>query len=153
MDVKVRFGIGAEPVISQTAEYALRAMAHLARKPEQPATNQEIAEATQVPSGYLAKVLQGLARAGLIVSRRGTKGGFVLARHPDEISILEVLQAVDPIRRIEACPLGLAEHAERLCPLHRRLDEAYSLVEETFRNTTLADVADPTTPSLRAGLD
>ncbi len=128
-------------------------MAHLAHSPEQPATNQEIAEATQVPSGYLAKVLQGLARAGLIVSRRGTKGGFVLARRPDEISILEVLQAVDPIRRIEACPLGLAEHAERLCPLHRRLDEAYSLVEETFRNTTLADVADPATPSLRARLD
>ncbi|MEJ5169645.1 MAG: Rrf2 family transcriptional regulator [Fimbriimonadales bacterium] len=129
-------------VISQTAEYALRAMAHLARGGDRPWTNQEIAEATQVPPGYLAKVMQGLARAGLIASRRGIRGGFVLSRDPSEITLYEVLQAVDPIRRITACPLGLDEHSEELCPLHQRLDEAYAFVEKTFRETTLADVAE-----------
>jgi DNA-binding IscR family transcriptional regulator len=61
-------------------------------------------------------------------------------KRPDELTVLEVVNAVDPICRIKTCPLGLASHGERLCPLHRRLDDALAGVEEAFRRTTLAEV-------------
>ena len=52
----------------------------------------------------------------------------------------EVVQAVDPLRRITTCPLGLEAHGANLCPLHRRVDDALSLVEKSFRESTIADL-------------
>lgn len=127
-------------MISQTAEYALRAMVYLAQEPDRSHTNQQIARITRVPIGYLAKVLQNLSKAGLITSRRGLGGGFTLARPAEEITIYEVVQAVDPIPRITSCPLKLKAHRDKLCPLHQRLDNAWELVEQSFRSTTLADI-------------
>jgi Rrf2 family protein len=126
-------------MISQTAEYALRAVVCLGTAPDhRPLTTQVIAEKTMVPAGYLSKVLQGLGRAGLVESQRGLKGGFVLARPMDEISVLDVINAVDPLKRIKRCPLGLVAHGTRLCPMHRRLDEAIAYVESMFEGTTIA---------------
>lgn len=116
-------------------------MVYLAESTPASRTNRQIAAATHVPLGYLAKVMQSLARAGLIISQRGVRGGSVLARSPREITIYDVVQAVDPLRRIAHCPLGLAAHAQRLCPLHRRLDEAIAMVEQSFRATSLAELA------------
>src|SRR5437870_5794195 len=116
-------------MFSQTAEYAFRAVVCLATYPGATLTTEQIAAATQVPEGYLAKVLQTLARRGLVRSRRGLHGGFGLARAATELTALQVLDAVDPILRITACPLGLPEHADELCPMHKRLDEAAALVE------------------------
>ncbi|HHV55912.1 MAG TPA: Rrf2 family transcriptional regulator [Firmicutes bacterium] len=127
-------------MFSQTVEYALRAMVHLAEAAPAPRTNREISAATRVPLGYLAKVMQSLARAGLVVSQRGIGGGFGLTRPPQEITIYDVVQAVDPLKRITRCPLGLPAHSERLCTLHRRLDEAIAMVERSFRETSLADL-------------
>ncbi len=127
-------------MISQTAEYALRAMAHLASKPTEPQTAQQIAAVTLVPLHYLSKVLQALARAGLIHSQRGLHGGFTLITPPEELSVYDIVQAVDPIQRIKRCPLGLAAHGENLCPLHKRLDEAMCEVEQCFRASNLAEL-------------
>jgi Rrf2 family protein len=127
-------------MFSQRVEYALRAMVHLAYESPAPRTIGQIARATRVPPAYLAKVLQGLVQAGLLQSQRGVGGGFSLAQAPAELTILAVVNAVDPIRRIQTCPLGLAAHGVRLCPLHRRLDNALALVENAFRKTTLAEV-------------
>jgi Rrf2 family protein len=124
-------------MISQTAEYALRAIVYLADQQE-PQTNAVIAEATQMPLGYLAKVMQKLSRTRLVKAQRGLNGGFVLARDPAELTILEVVNAVDPVRRIHECPLGL--HGINLCPLHRSLDDAAQAVEAAFGDTTIADL-------------
>jgi Rrf2 family transcriptional regulator, nitric oxide-sensitive transcriptional repressor len=136
----------SEPkLISQTAEYALRAVAALAGNPDEPMVTQRLAEATKVPAGYLSKVLQSLGRAGLVNSTRGVGGGFVLARPASEITIYDIVQAVDPLQRIRTCPLGLASHGVRLCPLHKRLDDAMKQVEDAFRASNLAEVlAEPT---------
>lgn len=128
-------------MISMTAEYALRAIAWMAGREETAVGTKDIAEATQVPVGYLSKVLQGLARAGLVRSRPGRTGGFVLGRPAGAISVLDIVQAVDPIQRIERCPLGRAQHAGRLCPLHRRLDQAVAMVEQAFASTTIAQLS------------
>ncbi len=54
--------------------------------------------------------------------------------------MLEMIDAVEPIQRIRSCPLRLEAHGVRLCPLHRRMDDALATVEEAFRRTTLAEV-------------
>ena len=126
--------------ISQTAEYALRATLHLATRTAIPLSTRQIAQATRVPGGYLSKVLQELGHAGLVTSRAGRRGGFVLARPANQISVLDVINAVDPIERIDGCPLGLPEHRTDLCPLHRRLDRAIGLMRQAFAETTLAEL-------------
>jgi Rrf2 family protein len=127
-------------MFSQSVEYALRAVVHLADKAPEPRTTDQIAAATRVPKAYLSKILQGLSRSGLVHSQRGIGGGMTLTKRPDELTILEVVSAVDPIRRIRTCPLGLETHGIRLCPLHRRLDDAMATVEAAFGRTTLAEI-------------
>lgn len=127
-------------MISQTAEYALRAVTFLAGKPDEAAPIPRIAEATQVPAHYLAKIMQDLARQGVVASRRGVKGGYALARDPGAVTLLEVVQAVDPVRRITSCPLGLEAHKDQLCSLHARIDRACALFEDAFKDATLGDL-------------
>jgi len=132
-------------MLSQTAEYALRAVVFLADHAPAPRTIQQIAQVTRVPGAYLSKVMRSLSRAGLVHSQRGLHGGFSLARDPAQVTILEVISVVDPIVRIDKCPLGLAAHGTNLCPLHRRLDNAMGMIEEAFGETTLAEIlAEPT---------
>lgn len=127
-------------MISATAEYALRAIVYLAMNQDCAFTTCQISKATKVPGAYLSKVLQALVKANLVRSQRGCGGGFVLARKPEEISILEVLSAVDPIRRILTCPLGLSAHGTNLCALHKQIDDATALIERTFAQSSIADI-------------
>jgi Rrf2 family transcriptional regulator, nitric oxide-sensitive transcriptional repressor len=132
-------------MFSQTVEYALRAVVFLADKAPEACTTDQIAEATQVPRSYLSKVLQSLGRSDIVRSQRGIGGGVTLVKTPDALTILEVVNAVEPIGRIDTCPLGLKSHGKNLCPLHRRMDDALASVEAAFQNTTLAEVlAEPT---------
>jgi Rrf2 family transcriptional regulator, nitric oxide-sensitive transcriptional repressor len=135
-------------MFSQTVEYALRAVVFLAQQGENAQTTEQIAKATQVPQAYLAKVLQSLLRSGISKSQRGIKGGIRLSRDPQEITIYQVIQAVDPIQRINTCPLKLAAHGTQLCPLHKRIDDALASVEAAFRATTLAEVVNEPTQSI-----
>ncbi len=133
-------------MISQTVEYALRAVVYLADHLEMPLTTQQIAAVTRIPQAYLSKVMQNLSRAGLVESRRGLHGGFTLSRSPEQLTIWDVMDAVEPLRRIRTCPLGLESHRIRLCPLHKKLDDALAQIEQVMRDTTLAEIlAEPTT--------
>src|SRR5688572_29857748 len=101
-------------MFSQTVEYALRAVVHLAHQAPVAQTTDKIAAVTLVPKAYLAKVLQELRRAGVVTSQRGVGGGITLVKTPAELTILEVVNAVEPIQRIRTCPLGLTAHGVRL---------------------------------------
>lgn len=139
-------------MISKTSEYALRAVVFLAENPGSSSPLQDIAATTQVPSGYLSKVLQQLVRAGLLTSQRGLGGGFSLTRSPADLSVYEIVQSVDPIERILECPLHLPEHKAELCALHRRLDDVMEMVEHSFRLTSVADLLKkPTFPKVLEG--
>lgn len=127
-------------MLSDTVEYALRAVAFLTSQMPEAQTTPQIAAATKVPESYLSKVLQALVRAGIVHSKRGVGGGMTLAKNPETLSILEVVNAVDPIKRITSCPLELKSHGVRLCPLHKRLDQAYEMVEQAFAKTTLSEI-------------
>ena len=132
-------------MFSQTVEYALRAVVHLASEAPAGRTTDQIAAATRVPRAYLSKVLQSLTRSGLVHSQRGLGGGMTLTKSSDAITILEVVNAVEPIQRIRTCPLDLAAHGVRLCPLHKRMDNALAMVEEALGNSSLAEIlSEPT---------
>ena len=135
-------------MFSQTVEYALRAIVHLAKKPELLQTTAQIASATQVPAPYLSKILQTLARDELVLVKRGVSGGFLLGKSPMRMTIYEVVQCVDPIRRIRTCPLNLASHGKRLCSLHKKMDNALESIESVFRKTTLAELMNSPNPSV-----
>ncbi len=127
-------------MISQTVEYALRAIVTIAQHGGKPCTSSRISETAQVPPAYLSKLMQGLVRSGLVNSRRGKNGGFVLARGPESMTVYDVVQVVDPVKRISHCPLGIDSHGSNLCPLHRRLDQAMEVSEAVLRETRIADV-------------
>jgi Rrf2 family nitric oxide-sensitive transcriptional repressor len=127
-------------MFSHTVEYALRAVVWLADQYPEPLTTRQIAASTQVPAGYLSKVLQGLARTGLVQAQRGLHGGFTLARSPERISILDVINAVDPLQRIHTCPLSLDAHGTNLCPLHKRLDDTIATIEKALGESSIADL-------------
>jgi Rrf2 family protein len=123
-------------MLSRTAEYALRAVVHLAANADSCQSGDDLAAATKVPRRYLNKVLQDLVRDELLRSQPGPGGGYSLAKTPRKISILDVVNAVAPLDRIRACPLGLSIHTT-LCPLHAELDKAYAATENAFRRVTI----------------
>ena len=129
--------------LTQTAEYALRAVAWLAQHPGEPQTTQSIADATQVPSSYLPKVFQPLVRSGLVSGQRGLHGGYALLRDPKELTLFDVVDCVDPIQRIETCPLSLESHGSNLCPLHSFLDQLLATESEKLQRVTVHDLVKP----------
>lgn len=135
-------------MFSQTVEYALRAVVYLAQHHQDgPIGNRVIADVTQVPTSYLSKILHDLAASEILSSRRGAGGGFQLAVSPDDLSVLDVVNAVDPLQRITGCPLSLASHCRQLCPMHARLDQALALVEQTLGGSTIREMMfDPSRP-------
>jgi len=130
-------------LLSKTAEYALRIVTWLAGVPNSSESADRLSEQTKVPRRYLQKVLQDLVAAELVTSRSGPGGGYTLARRPEDITILAVVNAVDPLQRIRHCPLGLKSHTS-LCPLHAELDRAFAATETAFAGVTIHDILQST---------
>jgi len=134
-------------MFSQTVEYALRATVHLALCEGKPQRTAEIAKATKVPLAYLSKVLQGLQRQKIVRLQRGIGGGVSLARSSKDLTILDIVNAVDPIQRITTCPLELRSHGKRLCSLHRKMDDALERTEKALGSTSLEELLNDSNPS------
>jgi Rrf2 family protein len=132
-------------MLPKTAEYALRAVVCLTQRQGRAQSAEHLANATKIPRRYLHKVLQSLVRAGLVCSQSGPGGGYALAARPEKLTILDVVNAVAPLERIHACPLGLASHTS-LCPLHAELDKAYAVTEKAFSRVTIAKLSRSTDP-------
>lgn len=137
-------------MLSQTAEYALRAMVHLARegKNETPLQAEEIAEALDVPRNYLSKILHALARRNLLTSTRGPHGGFRLAVAPEELPLAHIVEVFDPqlLAEDRRCLLGQPVCSdENACPAHDEWKRVSRTMRAFFLGTSLARLgADPT---------
>ena len=131
-----------QAILSQTAEYALRAMAWLAlRPPRTPVRAKDLSGGTGIPTYYLAKILRRLVLAGVLESQKGQGGGFVLARPASEITFLDVLAAVDASPTPERCAFGWGTcDAQHPCPLHGSWGEIYQAFTKWASGTTLAEV-------------
>lgn len=139
-------------LISRTAEYALRAIIWLIQEPARSQTTRQIAAGTRTPPDYTSKVLQALAKAGLVRSQRGLGGGFQFAGDPAQVTVLEVINAVDPLERIHTCPLGLKAHGKNLCPLHCGMNEAAAEIEALFAKARLVDLLKADSKSIPLGI-
>ncbi len=93
-------------IIRRNTDYSIRALVHLGLHPGVEVTAGEIAEKQEVPLEYLQKILQKLTRGGLVLSHRGAYGGFMLAREPDEINLLEIIETMQGKLVMNKCFLG-----------------------------------------------
>lgn len=121
-------------MFSQTVEYALRAMVQLAVDSSGQSTTKDIAAKAKVPSAYLAKVLQSMRRGGLIHSRRGVGGGVTLTKPANKISLLDIIDAVEPLKRTPAKKVATAAQ------LQKSMDTAVDQLRSTFAGESLADM-------------
>lgn len=139
-------------MLSQTAEYALRAVLYLAERGHPGAVPvDEIADALGIPANYLSKTLQVLARGRVLSSLRGPHGGFQLAVAPEDLSLMRVVAPFDPIVETRRCLLGRPECSDRNpCAAHDKWKATAEKVAHFFRSTTVADVRG-TAAQLRIG--
>lgn len=129
-------------MLSTTSEYALRIMIALTEANGESMTTEQIGSFTSVPVDYAGKVLQWLGRSQLVRGRRGRGGGFKLACDPDKTSLLDIVNVIDPLTRITACPLDRESHRDHLCALHQRLDEVIAQLETSLGSLTLTSVVE-----------
>jgi Rrf2 family protein len=128
--------------LSKKADYALMAMAHLARKPGS-SSAREIAELYGIPTELLAKVLQRLTQRGLLTSLQGTRGGYQLSRPPVSISLADVIHAIDGPVAVTAC----SSHAGRCgqfdtCTVRNPLRRIREIIVSALSGTSVLELAD-----------
>lgn len=129
--------------LTRDGEYAVRAVVYLAAQSEgKISLISEISEVQEAPKSYLSKIMQHLVRSGLVKSRRGAKGGFVLARPADQITLRQTIEAVEGPIHLNVCLIKRGEcHRDDLCPVHPVWKEAQRVLIEVLDSKTMADLA------------
>lgn len=128
--------------ISQAASLAMHTMALMASRPEERVTTASLASRLSASEAHLSKVLQRLAKAGLVASTRGPKGGFRLSRPADRITLLEVFEAIDGPLEPDGCLLGIPVCTGKTCIFGGLVEQVNSLVREKLAATRLSELAD-----------
>lgn len=127
--------------ITRQADYAVRAVLHLARRENQRVATNVIANEQRIPPSFLAKIVSQLSIAGLLHTSRGARGGVTLARAPKDISLLEVIEAIDgPIQLNECVGENGACNFSDDCPLRPVWCEAHEQLVKRLKNTNFFDV-------------
>src|SRR3954447_5214907 len=131
-------------IYSRSAEYAIRAFVHLAQVQEgKYAMVKNIAEQEEIPAHFLAKILQQLARKGLLRSSKGPTGGFALKVDPSEIRLLEIVEALDGLSTYQQCAMGLSECSDAMpCGMHERWAGLRSRIMEYLGQNSIGDLAE-----------
>jgi Rrf2 family transcriptional regulator, iron-sulfur cluster assembly transcription factor len=130
-------------LLSKSSIYALRASLYMATlPPDEYVPVHDIAEKLGISFHFLAKILQALTHRGILKSFRGPHGGVALARPADDVSLEELIEAVDGQQRFEGCLMGLPGCGEeRPCPLHEQWEETQKSISRIFTCSTLGEQA------------
>jgi Rrf2 family protein len=130
-------------ILSNPCKYALQALVHLARRVEEgPVPLREVAEEEGIPNSFLAKVMQQLARMKMLRSSKGPGGGFTFRRPPGEITVRDVIEAVDGLDAMESCVMCTEPCDEKNpCPMHDGWANVQDRINLLIENTSLADLA------------
>lgn len=129
-------------IYSRSSEYAIRAFMHLAQAPDgKYVMVKQIAEQENIPAHFLAKILQQLARKGLLRSSKGPTGGFALRKPASEIALVHIVEALDGLVDYERCVSGLAECTDDApCAMHEVWKDLRSRIMDYLEKTTIADL-------------
>jgi Rrf2 family protein len=130
-------------MLSKTGLHAARAVVALARLPDGTyAGAARIAQEIGAPQNYLGKLLKALAEEGLVESQKGLGGGFRLARDPQEISLLDIVEPIEHISRWSGCILGRPACSEsEPCAIHNRWKAVRDAYLRMLQRTTVAELA------------
>ena len=130
-------------IFSKTSEYALRALSYLAKDGNgQSVRVREVSKKTGVPTAYVAKIFQGLARAGILVSQRGIKGGYGFREKPSSVTVLDVVKATDNLEgsSLGGCIMGLKKCSDKYpCALHPVWGESRDRILKMMESTSIID--------------
>lgn len=126
--------------LSQTTGYAIRALASLESVGGRPCFVREVAESAGVPKAYLSRIINRLSHQGIVSAKRGYQGGITLIRPANQISLLQVVEAVEGKNWISPCLLGMSSCTEFVCPTHDFWNDIRQQIEDKLRQTTVADV-------------
>lgn len=147
--------------LNRLTDYAVVVLAQMALRPGRLVNAAQVAQDTGVPQPTVAKVLNVLAKGGLIASQRGAAGGYSLARPAEEIDVAEIIQAMDGPIALTACVEAATDSCsvESLCPMRGNWERVNTAIRTALSNVTLAEMALPFAPmpaaaqenSLRAG--
>jgi Rrf2 family protein len=135
--------------LTRGGEYAIRAMTYLAHRPVGEISSlRDVGAEQDIPESFLAKIFQNLVRAGLVASQRGAHGGFSLARPPAEITVRQVVEAVDGPIALNGCVLW-PEDCRRSgdCRMHEVWVLAQERMMDVLEQVTLAELAPAPSPS------
>ncbi len=128
--------------LSQTTGYAILALACVKGPKGQPVLVRDVSDATGITKPYLAKIVHALAAKGLVETKRGYKGGILLTRPPEEISLYEVAEAVEGTQWLDRCLLGHAGCSDsRACPLHAFWRPIQDEIRRQLKEMTLAQIS------------
>jgi Rrf2 family protein len=128
--------------VSAKSDYAIRAAVELAAAGEGPTKGERIAQAQEIPSNFLENILADLRNAGIVASRRGAEGGYWLARPADEISLADVIRAVDgPLANVRGVRSEQITYAGSAVPLRDVWVAVRASLRSVLENVTLADLA------------
>jgi len=139
-------------MLTRAADYAVRVMIHLASLPVGSRVQRSaLAEAAQVPDSFMSKVLQSLVRARLVSSRRGADGGFEMAREAEEITLLQIVEAIDGPFELNVC-VGSKLSCDRpdWCGAHLVWLDAQEAVREKLQAATVASMAQESAKRLKS---
>ncbi|MDE3202588.1 MAG: Rrf2 family transcriptional regulator [Acidobacteriota bacterium] len=131
--------------LSRRGDYVMRAALSLARAftEEPPRKIREVVADTEIPQSFASQILGDLVRSDLATSRAGRDGGYRLTRPPEQISVLEVVEAAEGHLRAQRCALGDGPcRWDQVCPLHETWTKATARVREVLATTTLAELAE-----------
>ena len=138
--------------LSKLADYGIVIMTNLARQPERQHNAPEIAAQSHIPLPMVSKILKALARAGLLASHRGAKGGYGLARPAEAISVAEVIAALDGPIALTACiedgPGGC--EIEALCPARANWQRINDAIRGALDDISMAEMAQAIPPAFAA---
>ena len=135
--------------IAKLTDYAIVLLTYFARAEDQAHTARDVAARTRIPLPTVSKVLKALSRGGLLVSHRGVKGGYALARRPEEISVSSIIAAIDGPIAMTECSIhapGLCE-LETVCPVRSNWRRINDVVQHALDGLTLVDMSIPLPPA------
>jgi Rrf2 family protein len=135
-------------MLSNTCKYAIRAVIYLAlnNQDEKKIGLKEVSKTLDIPSPFLGKILQTLAKHKLLISTKGPNGGFALAKPANEITLLNIIEIIDGLDLFDDCLIGLrtcSAHAdaELQCPIHHKYVPINKQIYELFNNETIDNLA------------
>jgi len=131
--------------LNRLTDYAVVVLTQMARRPGETRSAQQIAELGTLPLPTVAKLLNGLARSGIVASHRGASGGYTLGRPAGAISVADIVQALEGPIALTACAEGSGElcEVETLCPMAGNWNKVNQAIRSALASVTLADMALP----------